>query len=725
MDLEPSFQVINTAEVPDGFGTVAYSSYTWRNAGGDPDATMIAVQTGTTISFFDSTVVGPLSGGFVVSFPGVASKYHKCSYAVVDGLLVIATGQKLIQVFEIVDGAIVRSEQILYVRDQFGVEDVDPSTGFDLTESNNISLRPSVLTQAHTYNLRNQTWGVSRRSGQDGDVRDLITYFYDSGPKVAREELYPSNADNVNTSLYAKTSSEDDAITPRFWPKTAIVDAISSSPAPRGYFIIDALERGKSRLEVVENNSNQYKELGNPVTVLPEDATPDGAAVVSEFSGRIFFGGFSGELTGGDKKSPRLSSYVLFSNRVRDTSDINKCYQIGDPTSRDVSDILATDGGFIRVDGAFNIISLTAISRFLIVIAENGVWSIAGGSDYGFAADNYSVSKISEHGSIAPNSIAVVDNSLVYWADDGIYSIAPNQVGTLQATNLTAETIQTLYDNIPVSSKIIANGIYDSYERKIRWLYPLVSGDVVYGRELIFDVTLQAFYTATVRNGDLFAPAIVACVEVPPFTITSVSNAVVVGGDPVVADSDPVVYTKAVKQPGQREVAYIALLSLSPVTYTFSYYRDPNFEDWSSAGFARDAPAFMLTGYISGGNIQKDKQVPYVTFFLERTEDGFEEDGLGNLNPTNESSCLVQAQWNWTNSANSNRWGRQFQAYRYKRLYMPSGSGDSYNTGDLLISTKNKLRGSGKVLSMLIKTEPRKDCRLKGWAMEWGIMTDD
>lgn len=724
MDVEDDYAVITTTESTDTFGEIAYSAFSWKNVAGNPGLRFTVVQIGTTISFFNTTASSPLSTLFISAFPGIAPKYTKCSYAVVDGILVVATGAKAIQIFKFEGLTINRSEASLFIRDQFGVEDIDPDLGYDLLDSSYISYRPAHITLPHAYNLRNQTWGVSRRSGNDGIIRDLISYFYTTGSSVGRANLYPSNADNVNTALYPKTGSDDDAITPRFWPKTAVSDSVSTSPAPRGYFIIDAMERGASRIAVAQRNSQQYPELLYPITSLPEDRTPGGPATLTAFAGRIFFAGFSGQLVSGDNKSPRLSSYVLFSNRVKDTSDINKCYQIGDPTSRDTSDILATDGGFIRVDGAFNIVSLSPIGNELLVIAQNGVWSISGGSDYGFAADNYKVNKISEHGSLSPNSVVVVDNQIIYWGDDGIYAVAPNQLGTLQSTNLSAETIQSFYNAIDSDSKTAVNGIYDSYDRKVRWIYKDVINTEELTRELIFDVTLQSFYPSTIRNGGTVYPKVVSAVEIPPYRISSSSTSVVVGGDAVLASTVPVVYSQSVQQPGSKESLYVTVLSDNPITYTFGLYKNSSFSDWDTLGKSTDAFAFLVTGYISGGDNQREKQVPYITFYLTRTEDGFVADEEGNLQPINQSSCKVQAQWNWTNSANSKRWGVPFQAYRYRRFYMPASSADTYDTGDSLIVTKNKLRGIGNVLSLYIYTDPGKDCKLAGWSMLFGIDND-
>ena len=108
--------------------------------------------------------------------------------------------------------------------------------------------------------------------------------------------------------------------------------------------------------------------------------------------------------------------------------------------------------------------------------------------------------------------------------------------------------------------------------------------------------------------------------------------------------------------------------------------------------------------------------MPYIWFYFSKTEDGFSEvNGLLELD--NRSSCFVKAKWNWTNSANSGQWGARFQAYRFKRPYIPSGTGDTFDYGYEVIVTKSRLRGSGRSLSLVIESEPGMDMKLLGWAV--------
>ena len=154
---------------------------------------------------------------------------------------------------------------------------------------------------------------------------------------------------------------------------------------------------------------------------------------------------------------------------------------------------------------------------------------------------------------------------------------------------------------------------------------------------------------------------------------------------------------------------------MSGTSFTVSKYIDTTFRDWK----AHDAvgvnySSYLVTGYELFGDIMRSKQIPYVFFYFKRTEDGYTS-ASGTLELTKQSSCKVQAQWNWADSANSGKWGNEFQAYRLLRPYIPTGASDPFDYGDGVIVTKNKLRGSGKCLSLKISSEASKDMHILGW----------
>lgn len=713
MDFETSHQVINTGATAPSTGELASSVFSWKNAGGSAQKNLLVVQTGKVLKVFD-TDISPLSAGeiFSTEFPD-AKESQVFSYTVTDGLMVVVTGDRVIQVFEYDSSTstVLVSTRFLKIRDLFGVEDVIDTV--NLNEGQGVSRRPETITGQHIYNLRNQTWGPLRENDGAGRNKvDTIPFFnFIAG-------VYPSNADNVNFALYPDPADSQNRTGDQFFRKDLDNNPPGNMPAPKGYFIIDALRRGVSRLEEAERLHSSASQYEFSVDALPSDITPGGPTAVSEYAGRVWYAGFSGEITDGDEKSPRMSSYLLYSQLIQDPTDIGKCYQEGDPTSKESPDLLDTDGGFIRIDGAYNIQALVNVGAGIMAVAENGVWMITGGSDFGFSANNNMRKKISENGAKSPGSVVVVDNTFLYWAEDGIYHVAPNEFGDYQARNLTQTTIQSFYDEISALDKLYAQGAYDSYDNKVRWIYRNRVGEQVDTRELILDLTLSAFYPSTVKTTQTGFPKVIAPFQKTPFRLATQEEEVVNGGETVVNSGETVVQSSEVRGVSTRETAYLIITGSSPVTYTFGSYKDPSFKDWISFdGVGVDAEAFLITGYFSGGDFQRNKQVPYIQFHFIRTEDGFVDDGTGNLVPTSPSGCLVQARWEWANSANSNRWGRTFQAYRYRRQYMPTGASDPFDSGFEVITTKNKLRGKGKVLSMKISTEPEKDLRLLGWSM--------
>ena len=669
------------------------SAFEWDSPGGAANHSFLVFQDGLSVRIFDrtSSVIGDAELFSFIPSGSEASKTY--AVASVDGYLVVATGAETLSLVTYEDGLFNVSDFRLKIRDVFGVED-------GLYGGMDITTRPASLTGRHEYNLRNQTWGVPRFDDKDPVHRDPISKFY----KTHDSSLYPSHADTVNQALWADPNNGKDRMTKRFFPEEVINNPLGTVEAPRGYFIIDALSRGESRKQEYENllASNSILEYGENIQELPEDKTISGCSALAEYAGRMWYGGFGSQVVGSDAKSPRLGSYVLFSNLVDDSSDFPQCYQEGDPTSPEDYELVDTDGGFIRIDDVVNIRKLVAVDRVLVVLAENGVWTIEGGSDYGFTATNYMVRKITDRGIVSPASAVLVDKSLFFWSDSALMMLAPDEFSSYTPHDLTNTTIQSFYDTIPYEDKDAASGAYDSYEQNVRWVY---SGNM----ELIFDLNLQAFYINQFADGK----EVRSVFNVTPYRGEFVEDTVTVGGVPVTVGGVNAVIKTPVRRSSRKEVKYAVITDGDKPRLTFASLSNREFKDWGT----EDAEALLLTGYTSGGDYQRNKQVPYLTLHFMRTEDGVNSD----YSLSGESSCLVRSMWEWSNRETSNRWGRQFQGYRYKRAYIPTDEDDSFDTGFQVITTKSKLRGKGKVLSLMFKTEPGKDCHLLGWSMVMGV----
>jgi hypothetical protein len=757
MDYENNYVIQSTPVSVPANGDLATSTYVWKNVNGSPDREFVVVQTGNYLRFFDNTQAAVSSiaintdKGLSYEIEGAdSSKTYGMS--AVDGKLVVATGLGDILVFTYNGTSIDSTTQRLLVRDVFGVEDVievadylvsDPSNKrIDLYDPENLNFRPLekdyVKLNKHLYNLDNQGWGVSVRNPATGDGMSPIGHLRYLESLSPGTRPLPSNSDVIHVANQFNGGAPS--------RKSFYEDLIFNQPAYRieagkGYFIIDALNRGASREEQYKISRDNLEvavlaRVGKvrldeehptlDVGSLPLDQTAGGATVLGSYSGRIFYGGFSGEVTDGDNRSPDLSSYIMFSQVVDHPEKITRCYQDGDPTSDVESDLVATDGGFIKIQGAYGINGLVDIGEGLVVLAENGSWLVRGEQGVGFSATAYEVIRLSEQGCNSPRSVVELSNAAYYWSDSGIFRVARNEVGEFGAINITATSIQSYFDNISDEDKRSVSGGFDAYTQRIRWLFSNRLDSVGAPRELVLDLITQSFSVMDIKrpSGSNY-PLPVNIFEAPPYQFGTSVESVQVGGVQVQAALEDVVVSNTVRENAVRELKYLcitaATLDEQGVSFTFSQYQDGDFLDWKTFdGTGVDAEAFMVTGYMTGGDTARYKQTPSLVTHLRRTEDGF-TDVAGDLVPRNQSSCKAQAQWEWANSSNSNRWGREIETYQYNRRYFPVDASDPYDTGFETITTKRKLRGKGKALSLKFSTSPGKDCQLLGWSMDWAV----
>ena len=147
--------------------------------------------------------------------------------------------------------------------------------------------------------------------------------------------------------------------------------------------------------------------------------------------------------------------------------------------------------------------------------------------------------------------------------------------------------------------------------------------------------------------------------------------------------------------------------------------------DWfTHDGTGVDPGGFLLTAYEMLDPTSREgesdairlKHSSYVAVYLDKTETGFEEVG-GALEALNPSSCLMQARWNWADSTTSGKFSSTQQVYRFRRNYIPTGVGDTFDDGQPVVVTRNRVRGTGRALQVKFRTETGKDCRLIGWSV--------
>lgn len=552
------------------------------------------------------------------------------------------------------------------------------------------------------YNLYNQGWGANRKDA-NGNAVNPVDYF------LSNYRLLPANNESVYTGLQYQAGYWNGDAWTQPWERIYLHmydDSFDSTEtkAAKGSFIIDLLRRGQGRRDAMNERAARFDKL-KPVSIHHEDYTQGGPTCVADFSGHVFFGGFEGGTIDGDSNSPNLASYVAFSKLVRSIEDINKCYQEGDPTSREENDVIDTDGGLIRVSGAQGIMKLTVCSKGLLIFARNGVWLLLGGSDYGFTATNYKQQKLSEFGAISKDSIIGEDNNILYWSYDGIYQIAPDQFGDLQVNKISQNTIQKYFDSIPNSSKENATGVYDFIAKRVSWCFLNSSGET---EELVLDMSLKAF-----TKNKFYKPATYLRVVSPvPLVSSKTVNGVSVSSTYFVAydtlvdvfqtdDNGDII----IDEDGER----VLIGTFTLTGFSFGYLVDKEFIDFSSIKGGGEVKSYILTGCNTAGDTGVPKQIPYLILHFKKTEEPGTVDG-----PNNKSSCMVSTRWDWSNSGTSNRWSQPFQAYRIKQPKLLSDF-DLEITDYDVITTKSKIRGRGKSFAFYLESEEGKDCKLLGW----------
>ncbi len=698
---EDSHTSINTGISIQSDQIIARSQFKWDNPGGLSGRQLLVVQIGNHVAIHDLDTA-PLSSAILYSHTFPNSRYSsKFDYASVDGVLVLVNGGKNIHILEYDGAVITKTVSRLTIRDFFGVEDT--LSGDDLKEFQNLNLRPSTLSDCHLYNLRNQTYSLPRVTSSDtvALIDPIEEFFTESG-----DTKYPSNADSALPFIFADANLTSNRTVDRYFEQDNFKELPGHTPAPLGYFIIDALDRGLSRVEQETNLRAKNPELGLSVSSLLGDATPGGPVALEQYAGRVWYAGFPGKVTDGDAKSPRMSSYVLFSKLVQEPSQITECLQEADPTSNIDANLVDTDGGFIKIDGAYDIRALVSLGSSLFIFASNGIWQLVGKDRDSFTPTSFSLIKMFEEGCINGNTVVVKDDSILFWGQSDIYAITKNQVGEWQVQSLTENTIKTLYEDIDQDDKLSAIGFYDVVSDNIRWLYGVTLEPAGQAKELILNTKYGSFLKSEV-SATTSAAGPISISGSQPVNLEFL-NVVTVGGVTVTVGGVGVTTgTNTVSRAGV-ESRYCILTTTTPtISYTFGGYDEDFVGDWANLGSQIYPTCFLTTTSNTGGDGRLRKDVPYLTVYFN---EDVENDDAGL-----ENSCLVQAQWDWTTDTSTSKWSNLRQAYR------PARKGTGHN----ITATRNKIRGFGRSVAFNFQAEDAKDLHIYGWEFNLAATTEE
>lgn len=676
-----SSQTVSTSNWTD----YAINTTTWNTVGGDGNTNFLVVQIGPTLYFYNQAST-PLSDGqksFTVnlidfSAPGATNigNYVVQTASGKGFLFVVGSHIESFYISYDADADTISTTQIdIEVRDFAGLDD-----GLDPDEE------PSTLSKEHSYNLKNQGW------------------------------LPPANGITDPTTTYQTAAGRYPANSQQWWQAKDVSDDFSAALmrkfgggntlAPRGHYILEAFYKDRSTVSGVAN-----------IAVESVSSRP---SAVGFFSGRVFYAGVSGGT---------INGHVFFSQVVEDESKIGRCYQVNDPTSEDLNSLLDTDGGVIVIPEAGSVLALFPMKNSLLVFADNGIWSISG-TDGGFKATDFKVNKVSSIGITGASSIVDAEGVPVWWGVTGIHTVSVDEVSQeFGVSNISRQTIQTFYNEIPALSKVDAKGVYDKGNKKVRWLYRSTapsggSNRFRFDSILTLDTVLGAFYPWTI-SALASTPYYVGSAFASPTVSTLLDDEAVEDGSDAVLDGvDAVVAGVAVSVGDDTFVKYFCFREgASSIQWTFGNFTSTEFKDWFTVdNTGVDYTSFFETGDEILEDVMRLKQAKYLHVFFNRTETAYTDGTFTAWE--NPSGCYVQSRWEWSDHINSHKWSPLYQVYRFRREYTPS-SGTDYNSGFPVIITKNKLRGIGRALRLRFSSESGKDFDILGWALSFTGNTED
>jgi hypothetical protein len=563
---------------------------------------------------------------------------------------------------------------------------------------------PTTLTITHHYNLLNNGWSTT----------NINQYFTDTG-------TYPSLAQDMNTGLDAATGA---------FTSTWVDLGNSGANAYRGgKFLVTPVGAQLDRGQVMLDEG--YTEAAITAATLPTltGSTFAGYTRMSAviWNGRLCTLAYST----GDYEEP-IKPFLYISQVLEDVESPGKMYRINNPVARDNSGPLDTDGLYLELSDIGVPIKLMKSTNGLAILSTQGLREVYAAQG-NFTPGSVAIRPISDYKTYASTfaspvgshlSTVTPEGDIYYLSREGVIKCEyDSRYNSYKVDNITKKSIDNLYrtELTPVN---IANAMlyYSISSKTIRVLYNSNTSQIVttifgpmYDRELVLDLPLGAWYRnvygeiASLGDGHMTNYyGITNLFEVPqlreddvdypfPYSNTYVVNTV--SYDPDLVMSGAVTVTTG-----------LAFMHHTPGTFT-----DTAFQNLELGTI--DNGAFLQTGYINMGDSQRQKQADYIIPSFIRTETGFTDDGSGNLTATNESSCLISAYWDYADHDNSVKIGTQFEAYRLTRPYIPSGAADAFDYGQSVITTKNRISGRGRALSLRFESSAGKDCQLLGWGL--------
>jgi hypothetical protein len=654
---EENYSAISDSITAADVNSAGVSTFLWRNAAGQADADFAVVQINDTLYFFDASDSEWSSTAInTLNAPSLDLSTYTLAGVTTVRDLAFDSGYGTLFVV----GPDIEPFYVTY--DPAASTGVNPFSGtqinirvrdFDgIDDGTANDNRPISLTNSHEYNLRNAGWPE--------EFSCFTIENGDAAPTVTDPiawtntsvSFYPSRADIIH---FAKsTAAIFSTSVGSYSPWFLQKINVGNTESPKGRFILGAFNRNRSSVSGITG-----------LTTVTYDSRP---SAVAFFAGRVFYAGM---------EDSDLVGTLYFSQILTSIDNVGECYQDQDPTAEQLNSLLATDGGAIEIPDAGKIYKLVPFDRSLVVIADNGVWQIIGSEETGFTASSFAIRYVTSVGGLSARGVTQLNEGIAYVGESGLYVLQDNELGIFSVSSITDNVISEYFQSFSKSSKRTAKAFFDTKSNKLLWLFKSTTADHVYKSNtvLLYDINLQAFYTYVISD-----------TTSTPFIVDVLQNS-----------SD------------NTEQLAIKLLTFIPdgtdYEFTFSEFLDRDFVDWGDAEFT----STLITGYILGGEAARTKQIRFWIPHFERTETALADTETGYDFP---SGCTARVRFDFTSNITAGRWSQRFKPYRLNETYL---SDVTFDYGYDVISTKNRVRGSGRAMQFEITSEAGKDIRLLGW----------
>ncbi len=639
----------------DGFGysslfskisTLGYKiqDYSWVNPAADNSVKFLVIRFGRILYFFDVTngsgSANEKSFTKALTDHGIVSasvlETQEISFAANNDQLFIA-GEGLEPFYIQYDpdtDTISSTEITIEVRD---LEDADPNTG---NEDELVSLTP-----AQEYDLVNRGW--SSPGGTEADPK--ATYF-------TSRSHYPPKSKNPWMGLNASDAFEANLLDRTY---------AGNGSGALGHFILDFF--------------NKDRDAVSGLSGVPGEIIDTRPKHVTFFAGRIWWA---------------WQNVLFYTQTLRGDEQIGRCYQLNDPISNELSDLVDSDGGTIPINALSEVKGFTQLGNPLIVVGDNGAWAISG-SDGIFKATQHSLTRLTEEGMTSSDSLLAFKGGVAYWSKNSVNVIVVDDVSQAPVVrDVSAQVIGSFYNELPDHSKTTVKGVYNKAQRELVWFY---NGDAT------VDTSKHQYYNKILKYKlvtTAFVPQSIPTTNDYPLVASAfaVDDAVIIDG----------------KATNLKQLVLVE--DGTDVKWTFCEFNDRGFKDFEDFGFGVDPGSFIEPGHRTFGDTMTYKQAPYVMCFFRRTETAHVLSGSDYVFDF-PSSCFLKGKWDWSDLDSSGRWTSNIQAYRFTRPYIVDPMDLTFNYGHDVIVTKNKLRGRGRSLRIRYESEEGKDFRLLGWSL--------